>query len=154
MTVMLPGDDWQAVLRTNLDGTFHICRSAVFGMIKRRRGAVVTLSSISRISGNPGQPNYSAAKAGICGFTKALAREVGRYGVRANTVAPGFIDTEMTRAVPDEVLLRAVERTALARLGRAEEVADLVGFLVSERASFITRPDHWNRWRTDPLMTS
>ncbi|MCM6773180.1 3-oxoacyl-[acyl-carrier-protein] reductase [Nocardia sp. CDC159] len=138
LTVMLRDEEWQQVLRTNLDGTFHICRAAVFGMIKRRRGAVVTLSSVSGVYGNPGQPNYSAAKAGICGFTRALAREVGKRGVRVNSVAPGFIDTDMTKDLADEVMARAGGRIPLGRIGRAEEVAQLVGFLLSDQASYIT----------------
>jgi 3-oxoacyl-[acyl-carrier protein] reductase len=137
-TVLLADAAWQDVLRTNLDGTFHACRAAVFGMIKRRRGAIVTLSSVSGVYGNAGQPNYSAAKAGICGFTRALAKEVAPRGVRVNAVAPGFIDTDMTAALPPAALRAATERIPMGRTGRAEEVADLVEFLLSDRASYIT----------------
>lgn len=136
--VMMADEDWTAVLRTNVDGTFYTCRAATFGMMKRRRGAVVTLSSIAGLYGNAGQTNYSAAKAAISGFTKALAKEVGRYGIRANTVAPGFIDTDMTDAMSPDVLKQAVPRIPLGRIGTADEVADLIEFLVSDRASYLT----------------
>ncbi|MEV6596745.1 3-oxoacyl-ACP reductase FabG [Actinoplanes sp. NPDC051346] len=137
-TVLLTDAAWREVLHTNLGGTFHVCRAAAFGMVKRRRGAIVTLSSISGVYGHAGQPNYSAAKAGICGFTRALAKEVAGRGVRVNAVAPGFIDTDMTAALPPAALRSATERIPMGRTGRAEEVADLVEFLLSDRASYIT----------------
>ncbi|OLR91931.1 3-oxoacyl-ACP reductase FabG [Actinokineospora bangkokensis] len=136
--VLLDEGDWQSVLRTNLDGTFHACRSAVFGMVKRKAGAVVVLSSVSGVHGNAGQSNYSASKAGVIGFAKSLAKEVGRYGVRVNAVAPGFIETDMTAPLGAEVVSGLGERIALRRFGTAAEVADLVSFLVSDRASYIT----------------
>lgn len=136
--VLLGRQDWNLVLDTNLDGTFHVCRAAVFEMMKRKAGCVVTISSIAGVHGNAGQTNYSAAKAGIIGFTRALAKEVGRYGIRANVVAPGFIATDMTDGLGDAVLERALDRIPLGRLGRPEEVADLVGFLASDRAAYIS----------------
>jgi 3-oxoacyl-[acyl-carrier protein] reductase len=130
--------DWQQVVRTNLDGVFNVCRPAVFGMMKRRSGTVITLSSISGVYGNPAQTNYSAAKSGIIGFTKALAKEVGRFGVRANTVAPGMIHTDMTDELPEARRTALLGGIPLGRFGAPEEVADLVAFLASERAAYIT----------------
>ncbi|MGH3757366.1 3-oxoacyl-ACP reductase FabG [Actinophytocola sp.] len=130
--------DWNRVLDTNLDGTFHVCRAAVFEMMKRKAGCVVTISSVAGLHGNAGQTNYSAAKAGIIGFTRALAKEVGRYNIRANVVAPGYIDTAMTEGMDAGALDRAKARIPLGRLGRPEEVADLVAFLASDRATYIS----------------
>jgi 3-oxoacyl-[acyl-carrier protein] reductase len=136
--MLMEDEDWTDVLRTNLDGVFHVCRAVVGDMVRRRGGAIVTLSSIAGLHGNAGQTNYAASKAGIIGFTKSLAREVGRYGVRANAVAPGFIETDPVLALPGEVRDRFRQRVALGRYGRPEEVADLVSFLLSERAGYIT----------------
>ncbi|MET9580294.1 3-oxoacyl-[acyl-carrier-protein] reductase [Streptomyces sp. Ag82_O1-12] len=136
--VMLPEEDWDAVLRTNLDGTYHLCKAAVFSMMKRRAGTVVTMSSVAGVYGNATQTNYSASKAGIIGFTKALAKESGRYGVRVNAVAPGFIDTDMLSGLAPEHTRTMTERIPLGRLGRPGEVADLVSFLASDRAAYVT----------------
>ncbi|AKJ30089.1 3-oxoacyl-[acyl-carrier-protein] reductase [Caldimonas brevitalea] len=136
--VMLPQADWDAVLRVNLDGTYHVCHALVMSMMKRRRGVILNISSSSGVYGNPTQTNYSASKAGVIGFTRALAKEVGRYGIRANVVAPGFIDTDMTAAMTQDAKGKAAERISLGRFGRAEEVAELVAFLASDRASYIT----------------
>jgi 3-oxoacyl-[acyl-carrier protein] reductase len=135
---LMSDDDWHQVLDTNLDGVFHTCRAAVFPMLKRRTGCLVTLSSVAGVHGNAGQTNYSAAKAGVIGFTKALAQEVGPHGIRANVVAPGLIGTDMTAALPARARDRLLGAVALRRFGTAAEVADLTAFLVSERASYIT----------------
>lgn len=131
-------DDWNAVLQTNLTGTFHVCRAAIFPMMKRRRGSIVTISSVAGVYGQAGQTNYSAAKAGIIGFTKALANEVGPYGIRVNAVTPGFIATDMTTGLSDKPRGELLRRIPLARWGDADEVAELVSFLGSDRASYIT----------------
>jgi 3-oxoacyl-[acyl-carrier protein] reductase len=131
-------DDWRAVLDTNLGGTFNTCRAASRGMMKRRGGAIVNVSSIVGVHGNPGQTNYSAAKAGIIGFTKALARELGSRGVRANVVAPGYISTRLTDELPEEIREGMLANTPLQRFGDPEDVAGAVRFLSSDAASFIT----------------
>jgi 3-oxoacyl-[acyl-carrier protein] reductase len=136
--VLLKEDDWQAVLRTNLDGTYHLCKAAVFSMMKRRAGSVITLSSVAGVHGNAAQTNYSASKAGIIGFSKALSKEVGKYGIRVNAVAPGFIGTDMVSGLSSDFVESMTSRIPLGRFGTPEEVADLVSFLASDRASYIT----------------
>jgi 3-oxoacyl-[acyl-carrier protein] reductase len=131
-------EDWRLVLETNLHGTFHTCRAAVRGMMKRRAGSIVNVSSIVGLHGNPGQTNYSASKAGIIGFTKALARELGNRGVRANVVAPGYIDTRLTQVIADDMKELMLANTPLGRFGRPEDVAGAVRFLCSDDAAFIT----------------
>ena len=135
---VMDGADWSAVIDTNLTGTFNLCRSTVFDFIKNRRGCVVNISSVMGVHGNAGQANYSAAKAGINGLSKSLAKEVARYGIRVNVVAPGFIETDMTSALPEKVRASALGKVAMRRLGTAEDVADLVAFLASDQASYIT----------------
>jgi 3-oxoacyl-[acyl-carrier protein] reductase len=135
----LMGDrDWHDVLATNLDGMFHLVRAAVFGMTKRGAGSVVTLSSVSGVHGNPSQVNYATSKAGIIGFTKALAKEVGHRGVRVNAVAPGLIDTGMTARLPEKARAELLDSVAMRRFGTAAEVADVVAFLVSDQAAYVT----------------
>ena len=130
--------DWRDVIDTNLGGVFHTCRAAARGMMKRRSGAIVNVSSIVGLHGNPGQTNYSASKAGIIGFTKALARELGNRGVRANVVAPGYIDTRLTQVIAEEMRELMLANTPLGRFGEPEDVAGAVRFLCSDEASFIT----------------
>ena len=134
----MPDEDWRVVIETNLYGTFHTCRAAARGMMKRRAGSIVNVSSIVGLHGNPGQTNYSASKAGIIGFTKALARELGNRGVRANVVAPGYIDTRLTQVIADEMKELMLANTPLGRFGRPEDVAGAVRFLCSDAAAFIT----------------
>jgi 3-oxoacyl-[acyl-carrier protein] reductase len=136
--VMMRPEDWHDVVDTNLDGVFHVCHSAVFGMMKRKRGCLVLVSSIAGVHGVATQANYSASKAGIIGFGKALAKEIGRYGIRVNTVAPGLIETDMTAQLKPQALNQTLGSVPLGRMGRPQEVADLVAFLVSEKAGYIT----------------
>jgi 3-oxoacyl-[acyl-carrier protein] reductase len=131
-------EDWSDVIETNLGGVFHTCRAAARGMMKRRAGSIVNISSIVGLHGNPGQTNYSASKAGIIGFTKALARELGNRGVRANVVAPGYVDTRLTQVIADEMKELMLANTPLGRFGTPEDVAGAVRFLCSDEASFIT----------------
>jgi 3-oxoacyl-[acyl-carrier protein] reductase len=131
-------EDWRVVLDTNLGGVFHTCRAAARGMMRRRRGAIVNLTSVVGIHGNPGQTNYAASKAGIIGFTKSLARELASRGVRVNAVAPGYIQTALTEVLPADVRQAILANTPLGRLGTPEDVAGAVRFLCSDEASFVT----------------
>ena len=131
-------DDWRAVLETNLSSVFYTCRAVTRGMMKRRAGAIVNVSSIVGVHGNWGQTNYAASKAGIIGFTKSLAQELGSRGVRANVVAPGYIKTQLTDVIPEEARAKMLDLTPLGRLGEPENVAGAVRFLCSDEASFIT----------------
>jgi 3-oxoacyl-[acyl-carrier protein] reductase len=134
----MPDEDWRVVLDTNLGGTFNTCRAVSRGMMRRRGGSIVNVSSIVGLHGNPGQTNYSASKAGIIGFTKALARELGSRGVRANVVAPGYISTRLTTELPEELQNAMLANTPLGRFGEPEDVAGAVRFLCSDAASFVT----------------
>jgi 3-oxoacyl-[acyl-carrier protein] reductase len=131
-------EDWDAVLDTNLRGTFHMCRAVARKMLRRRAGSIVNLTSVVGIHGNAGQVNYAASKAGIVGLTKSLAKELGNRGVRANAIAPGYIDTELTGVLPDEVRNLILGNTPLGRLGTPEDVAGAVRFLCSDEAGFVT----------------
>lgn len=131
--------DWDAVLKTNLDSVFNMCKPVVDGMIERGWGRVVNISSVNGQKGAFGQTNYSAAKAGMHGFTKALALEVARKGVTVNTISPGYIGTKMVMAIPKEVLdSKIVPQIPMGRLGKPEEVAGLVAYLCSDEAAFVT----------------
>ena len=134
----MPDDDWRAVLETNLSSVFYTCRAVTRGMMKKRSGSIVNVSSIVGLHGNWGQTNYGASKAGIIGFTKSLARELGSRGVRANVVAPGYVNTRLTDVLPDEAREAMLANTPLGRLGDPEDVAGAVRFLCSDEASFIT----------------
>ena len=130
--------DWQAVVDTNLTGLYRITRPLLRSMIRARWGRIISLSSVVARMGNPGQANYVASKAAVEGFTRALALEVGSRGVTANTVAPGFIESDMTAALNEQQISRMLERIPLGRVGSGREVADAVAFLASDRAGYIT----------------
>jgi 3-oxoacyl-[acyl-carrier protein] reductase len=131
-------DDWRTVIETNLSSVFSTCRAVSRPMMRKRAGAIVNISSVVGLHGNPGQTNYSASKAGIIGFTKALARELGSRGVRANVVAPGYVRTQLTEVLPEELQGAMLANTPLGRLGDPEDVAGAVRFLCSDEAAFIT----------------
>ena len=134
----MPDEDWRDVIETNLSAMFYTCRAVARPMMKRRGGSIVNISSIVGVHGNPGQTNYAAAKAGIIGFTKSLARELGSRGVRANVVAPGYVSTQLTNVLPDEAKDAMLAATPLGRLGDPADIAGAVRFLCSDDASFIT----------------
>ncbi|WBP87689.1 3-oxoacyl-ACP reductase FabG [Kitasatospora cathayae] len=136
--LLMADEDWQAVTDTNLTGTANLCRAVAFPMVKRRAGSIITLSSVSGVYGNPGQSNYAASKAGIIALTRALAKEVGRYGVRVNAVAPGMIETDMTSVLTDAQRTDALKHIPLGRFGTADEVADSVAFLAGPRSAYLT----------------
>ena len=131
-------DDWRAVIDTNLSSVFYTCRAAARSMMKRRAGAIVNVSSIVGIHGNFGQTNYAASKAGIIGFTKSLARELGSRNVRANVVAPGYVRSRLTEVLPEEATKTMLDATPLGRLGDPEDVAGAVRFLCADEARFVT----------------
>jgi 3-oxoacyl-[acyl-carrier protein] reductase len=131
-------EDFDDVIAANLKGCFHTCRAAARGMMRRRSGAIVNISSVVGLHGNPGQTNYAASKAGIIGFTKALARELGTRGVRANVVAPGYVSTALTDVLPEQAKEAMLANTPLGRLGEPQDIAGAVRFLCSDEASFIT----------------
>ena len=136
--VMMDPADWDSVLATNLTGTWNFCRTVTFRLMKRGGGAVVNISSVAGVYGHAGQTNYAAAKAGIIGLSKSLAKEVGRFGIRVNVVAPGFITSDMTAVLPDKLRAQALKQITLRRFGEPADVADLVAFLASERARYVT----------------
>lgn len=138
LLVRMSDEDWRTVLDTNLASCFYTCRAAVRGMMKRRSGAIVNISSIVGLHGNWGQTNYAASKAGIIGFTKALARELGSRNIRANVVVPGYVKTQLTDVLPEEATATMLQSTPLGRLGDPEDVAGAVRFLCSDEAAFIT----------------
>ncbi len=131
-------EDWNSVVTTNLTGAFLVTKALLPGMIRARSGRIVAVSSVVGRMGNPGQSNYAASKAGLEGFIRSVAREVASRGITANTVAPGFIDTDMTRALPEAAVDKLVPLIPLGRLGEVDDVAGAVAFLLSEAAAYIT----------------
>ncbi|HXR12925.1 MAG TPA: 3-oxoacyl-[acyl-carrier-protein] reductase [Gaiellaceae bacterium] len=131
-------DDWHTVMETNLSSVFYTCRAVCRPMMKKRAGSIVNISSVVGVHGNWGQTNYAASKAGIIGFTKSLARELGSRNVRANVVAPGYVKTQLTEVLPEAATAAMLQNTPLGRLGEPEDVAGAVRFLCSDEASFIT----------------
>jgi len=138
LLVRMPEEDWTAVIETHLNGAYHCTKAVLRKMMHRRWGRIVAITSVAGLAGNAGQANYAAAKAGLVGFTRSLAREVGGRGVTVNAVAPGFIETDMTADVRDEWRAQVLDLSAVGRFGQPEEVAGLVAYLVSEEAAYVT----------------
>jgi 3-oxoacyl-[acyl-carrier protein] reductase len=138
LLVMMSEEDWSEVIKTNLTGAFNFARAAAFMMMKAKRGAILNVSSVSGLTGMAGQVNYSAAKAGLIGMTKAMAKELGRLGVRVNALALGFVETDMTAALPAENRAAALNLIPLGRFGTVEDVAPVAAFLLSDAAAYIT----------------
>jgi 3-oxoacyl-[acyl-carrier protein] reductase len=131
-------EDWQAILDTNLTSVYRTSKAVMRGMMKARKGRIISIASVIGLTGNPGQANYAAAKAGIIAFSKSLAREIGSRGITVNVVAPGFIDTDMTRGLPEESKQALLGQIALGRFGEASDIAKAVGFLASPAAGYVT----------------
>jgi 3-oxoacyl-[acyl-carrier protein] reductase len=138
LLVRMKEQDWDRVIDTNLKGTFNCCRAVSYAMMKQRGGRIINVSSVVALSGNAGQANYSASKAGIIGLTKSLARELGPRGICVNAVAPGLIATDMTSAMTEEQREKVLEEIPLSRLGTPDDVAGVVLFLASDEAGYIT----------------
>jgi 3-oxoacyl-[acyl-carrier protein] reductase len=138
LLLRMKDEEWNDILATNLGSVFRLSKGVVRGMMKARRGRIISIASVVGVMGNAGQTNYAAAKAGIIGFTKSLAREVGSRGITANVVAPGFIETDMTKDLPEEARQKMLADTALGRLGAPQDIANAVLFLASPAASYIT----------------
>ncbi|THD12291.1 3-oxoacyl-ACP reductase FabG [Metallibacterium scheffleri] len=138
LLMRMKDDDWQAVLDTNLSSVYRTSKTVLRGMMKARKGRIISIASVVGVTGNPGQTNYAAAKAGIIAFSKSLAREIGSRGITVNVVAPGFIDTDMTRALGEEQRKMLEATIALGRLGKPEDIAQAVLFLASPAAAYIT----------------
>ncbi|WP_458068899.1 3-oxoacyl-ACP reductase FabG [Rhodanobacter sp. BL-MT-08] len=131
-------EDWNVILDTNLSSVYRTSKAVMRGMMKARKGRIISIASVIGLTGNPGQSNYAAAKAGIIAFSKSLAREIGSRGITVNVVAPGFIDTDMTKALPEESKQALLGQIALGRLGEVADIAKAVGFLASPAAAYIT----------------
>ena len=138
LLLRMKADEWDSVLSTNLSGVFRVCKATLRGMMKAKGGRIINIASVIALMGNPGQANYAASKAGIIGFSKSLAREVGSRNITVNVVAPGFIDTDMTRVLAEEQRAAMLGQVPLGRLGAAEDIANAVTFLASDAAAYVT----------------
>ncbi|QHB70381.1 3-oxoacyl-ACP reductase FabG [Stenotrophomonas sp. 364] len=138
LLLRMKDEDWQAILDTNLTSVFRTSKAVIRGMMKARKGRIINIASVIGVTGNAGQANYAAAKAGIIAFSKSLAKEIGSRGITVNVVAPGFIDTDMTKALPEEQRAGLVKTIALERLGEPSDIANAVAFLAGPSASYIT----------------
>jgi 3-oxoacyl-[acyl-carrier protein] reductase len=138
LILRMSDEDFDAVITTNLRAAFRLCRAAARPMMRGRWGRMINIGSVVGVMGNPGQANYAAAKAGLIGMTKSIGKELGGKGITANVVAPGFIGTDMTNALPEQLVKEAVAKLPLKRLGLPEEIAHAVSFLASEKAAYIT----------------
>jgi 3-oxoacyl-[acyl-carrier protein] reductase len=138
LLMRMKAEEWDTVINTNLSSMYRLCKACVKGMTKARTGRIVNISSVVGSSGNAGQSNYAASKAGIEGFTRSLAKEIGSRGITVNAVAPGFIDTDMTRDLPEQQTEALLAQIPLGRLGQPEEIAAVVGFLASSEGGYIT----------------
>jgi 3-oxoacyl-[acyl-carrier protein] reductase len=138
LLLRMKDEDWQSILDTNLSSVFRTSKAVLRGMMKARKGRIINIASVIGLTGNAGQANYAAAKAGIIGFSKSMAREVGSRGITVNVVAPGFIDTDMTKSLPEAQRESMLAQIALGRLGKADDIAHAVVFLASPAASYIT----------------
>lgn len=138
LLMRMKDDEWDSIIQTNLNSVYRMSKACLRGMMKAREGRVINITSVVGVMGNAGQTNYAAAKAGVIGFTKSMAREVGSRGITVNSVAPGFIDTDMTRALPEEQKTVLTQQIPLGRLGSPEDIAKAVTFLASEGGAYIT----------------
>jgi 3-oxoacyl-[acyl-carrier protein] reductase len=138
LLMRMKDEDWQAILDTNLTSVFRTSKAVLRGMMKARKGRIVNIASVVGVTGNPGQTNYAAAKAGIIAFSKSMAKEIGSRGITVNVVAPGFIDTDMTKALPEAQRAALLEQIALGQLGQPADIANAVAFLAGPGAGYIT----------------
>ncbi|MCU7818124.1 MAG: 3-oxoacyl-ACP reductase FabG [gamma proteobacterium symbiont of Lucinoma myriamae] len=138
LMMRMKDEEWDDIIQTNLTSIFKLSKACLRAMMKAKKGRIISIASVVGLTGNPGQANYAAAKAGIFGFTKSLAREIGSRGITVNAVAPGFIDTDMTKSLPDEAKDALLKQIPLNRLGQVDEIASAVGFLASANAAYIT----------------
>jgi 3-oxoacyl-[acyl-carrier protein] reductase len=138
LLMMMKENDWDLVIDTNLKSVFNCCKAVARGMVRQRSGRIINITSVAGLAGNPGQTNYAASKAGVIGFTKSLAKELGSRSITVNAVAPGFVPTALTNDLPEDLRQAAIEHTPLGRFGQPEEIAAAVAFLASDEAGYIT----------------